>query len=189
MERITRKIIRNRNGVDIVYPMSTWDIIFQENVGKPNFQKLCRHLRECFKNGMIEREKSASTAPALMLTAVRTDEDMLVCEHAKLADYVGKRNQQHNTVENYFMDWHPLCFGVEIPVWNDEMCTCIDIVFYIPESDSFFLWDFKPNAKKEKKASTQVYWTKQLLNACAEIPLENISVGYFDMDDAFILND
>jgi hypothetical protein len=47
------------------------------------------------------------------------------------------------------------------------------------------LWDYKPNAAKEKTAAQQVWFYMVMLSKRTGIPIGQIKGGYFDECDAF----
>ena len=54
------------------------------------------------------------------------------------------------------------------------------------DDDKVWIWDYKPNAHKEKFASTQVFFYALMLSKRTSIPLENFRCGYFDSSYAYL---
>ncbi|MBU4503046.1 MAG: PD-(D/E)XK nuclease family protein [Nanoarchaeota archaeon] len=53
------------------------------------------------------------------------------------------------------------------------------------EDEKIWVWDYKPNAHKEKYASTQTYFYALMLSKRTGIPLDDFRCGYFDQNHAF----
>ena len=53
------------------------------------------------------------------------------------------------------------------------------------EGKNIWVWDYKPNANKEKYAPTQIFFYAYMLSRRTGIPLENFRCGYFDHKFAF----
>jgi hypothetical protein len=53
------------------------------------------------------------------------------------------------------------------------------------EDGNIWVWDYKPNAAKERYAATQVQFYSMMLSKRTGIPLEKFRCGYFDEDIAF----
>ena len=180
MEKITRLIQRKRSETFTqTFPFTTYEIIFASKQGGFNddFWALLQYLKKVFFAGIPHREQSASKMPEL---------DLKVQEHfthkysdfARSANYKGAGNRQHSIVENYFMDNHSDCLAIEFPMCNDKMSAFGDILLY--EDNQIKILDFKPNAKKEKKAPTQLYYNRELLSEMTGIDRKYISCYYFD---------
>ena len=54
------------------------------------------------------------------------------------------------------------------------------------EDGKIWVWDYKPNAHKEKYADTQVYFQSLMLSKRTGIPLDKFRCGYFDWDRAYM---
>ena len=112
-------------------------------------------------------------------------------EHAKF-------KSRHENLQQWFLLNDPHAIVAELPVWMDEkessehlqlrfpLTGHIDLLRY---NDSLVeIWDYKPNAHREKWAALQVYLYARLLSLRARIPLSAIMCGYFDESTAFIFN-
>jgi hypothetical protein len=55
----------------------------------------------------------------------------------------------------------------------------------LEENNQLGLWDYKPNAAKEKTAAQQVWFYMVMLSKRTGIPIGQIKGGYFDECDAF----
>lgn len=167
----------------MVYAFTTYSAIFDDQYreGQPNRLKLMRHLREAFLTGCPDRDKSPSGMDRLLIeTREGKVENSLheYCAIAAFADYEGKGNQQHEIVQSCFHLRCADCIATEVPVWDGEMAGCIDVVLYGPANDKVILLDFKPNAHKEQKAATQLFYYKKLL--VQQTGIDNMECYYFD---------
>ncbi len=102
---------------------------------------------------------------------------------------------RHENLQQWFLMNDPHAVVAELPVWMNEMESKahlklgfpltghIDLLRY---SDSKVeIWDYKPNAQKEKWARLQVYLYARLLSFRADVPLKDILCGYFDESVAY----
>lgn len=182
---ITRKDKIRRNNTLVDYDFSTYDIIFNDSPKwKPNFRFLIMYLKKAFMFGIDEVGISASQAKELILTAKHVKLDRLK-RAAEVSGYKGNGNLQHKIIQNYFMDKSKYCIAVEVPVFDEKYRGRIDILEYYPETDKVGVLDFKPNARLEKKAATQVYLYKCMLSERTTIPLVDISAHYFDENNVY----
>ena len=185
MEQITRTLVRDKGHVKLEYVFKTYDIIFHPpKNAKPNFLKLCAHLRDVFMQGLPEREQSASRADRLIMQSQKVD-DLPFSELALQSNYIGEGRNQHQIVEDHFMKWCATCLATEFPVYNDDMTTCGDILLYYPNTDTIDILDFKPKAAQDKGATTQVYYTAKMLAFNTGISLADIGGYYFDHETTF----
>lgn len=109
----------------------------------------------------------------------------------------GKQSQRfktaHSNVNVHILETETTALAVEVPLWftPDEMKSYelffgsaepltghIDLLSF--DDQYVWIWDYKPNACKEKYASMQLYLYAQMLSRRTEIPLTMIRCGYFD---------
>ena len=124
-----------------------------------------------------------------------------VTELAKFGLEVNKErfNGGHPQVQNFMLENDTKTVAIEVPIWlnynelslyneifntKETLTGHIDILRI--EEDNVWIWDYKPNAIKEKYASTQTYFYALMLSKRTGIPLENFRCGYFDAKDVFI---
>lgn len=124
-------------------------------------------------------------------------------EISSLARHGLKNNHRyktaHSKVQVFMLENDSSTLGVEIPIWlepneisnfkelfkeNKPLTGHIDIVRV--DNDKIWVWDYKPNAHKEKYADTQVYFYSLMLSKRTGIPLENFRCGYFDDKFTFV---
>lgn len=106
--------------------------------------------------------------------------------------------QAHSKVQSFLIEMDNSTIATEVPVWaspeelkshistNSVLTGHIDLLRI--EDGKIWVWDYKPNAFKEKYASTQVYFYAIMLSKRTNIPLSEFRCGYFDSDYAFIFN-
>ena len=98
-------------------------------------------------------------------------------------------------MQQWFLLNDPHAVVAELPVWMDEresrehLDLCFPLTGHIDlircNDSKVEIWDYKPNAKREKWAKAQVYLYAKLLSLRADIPLGDIVCGYFDESVAF----
>lgn len=121
-----------------------------------------------------------------------------VCLLAKEALKWGKYKTSHSNVEVFMLSFDKNTIGVEVPIWlhpeefdgfeeffedKHPLTGHIDVIRV--EEERIWVWDYKPNADKEKYASTQTYFYALMLSKRTNIPLDHFMCGYFDEQTAF----
>jgi hypothetical protein len=89
--------------------------------------------------------------------------------------------------------------SIEVPIWllNNELLHYDDffnskdpLTGHIDalriEDGQVWIWDYKPNAHREKYASTQTNFYAIMLSQRTGIPISRFRCGYFDSDNAFV---
>ena len=124
-----------------------------------------------------------------------------VCELTEigLKENDGRYETEHSKVQVFMLEKDDKTIAVEVPIWlnHDEMVNYADIFKSIHpltghidvlrlEDKKIWVWDYKPNAHKEKFASTQVYFYALMLSKRTGIDLDEFRCGYFDKECAFI---
>lgn len=186
MEKIIRQFKVLRGDREIIYPFTTYPIIFLRNFYEENspLGKLTNHLRETFMNGVPSEDKKSVTELSPVVVAVKKRESELV-EFAKKADYRNRQNQQHACVQNHLLDFDSKTIAIEIPVWDELTMGHIDIIRVV--GDKIQVVDFKPNAHKETKAGSQVLRYILLLMKHLDLPMRIFEGVYFDDCNAYFL--
>src|SRR3989344_5612108 len=118
---------------------------------------------------------------------------------AGVAANAERYNNNHLRVQLFMLEHDQQTFAIEVPLWmqHHELDNYAEIFRTIQpltghidvlrlENDSLWIWDYKPKAKKEKYASTQVYFYALMLSKRTGIPLDHIRCGWFDDKDAFL---
>ena len=169
------------------------------------FPELISYLYDTFDNCpndyfQVEPRSSHLKFPLnqLTLTDVNSHE---VCNLTKLGlDKNSERyKSNHSKVQMFMLENDNNTIAIEVPLWlqPEELDTYknlfnsenpltghIDLVRI--EDDKIWIWDYKPNASKEKYASTQVYFYAYMLSKRTGIPLEKFMCGYFDSANCYI---
>lgn len=107
----------------------------------------------------------------------------------------------HSRVQMYMLEQDANTLAIEIPLWlhHHELDAYEDIfnsknplTGHIDalriENNKIWIWDYKPNARKEKFASTQVYFYAYMLSKRTGIPMEHFRCGYFDDINTYAFN-
>lgn len=124
-----------------------------------------------------------------------------LCDWTKLGleKYSERYNTAHSQVQVFMLENDSKTIATEVPLWlqpdeagfyqslfktNDPLTGHIDLLRI--EDNKIWVLDYKPNARLEKFASTQVYFYALMLSKRTKIPLEKFRCGYFDMHDCFL---
>ena len=122
-----------------------------------------------------------------------------VCDLARLGLEEGRFRTAHSNVQMFMLQNDNSTISIEVPIWlldseflgysqlfhsTDALTGHIDALRI--ENDKVWIWDYKPNAAKEKFASTQTNFYAVMLSQRAGIPLEKFRCGYFDEKEAFV---
>lgn len=95
----------------------------------------------------------------------------------------------HMNVQMFMLAYDTETVAIETPVWleKDENfvdCDEASLTGHIDllriEDDTIWVWDYKPNAHREKTAESQVFLYATMLSRRGNIALQNIQCGYFD---------
>ena len=105
----------------------------------------------------------------------------------------------HSKVQLHMLENDHDTVAIEVPIWlNSDEIPNYEKIFKSTEpltghidvlgveDGKIWVWDYKPNAHKEKYADTQVYFYAIMLSKRTGIPLENFRCGYFDWDRAYM---
>ncbi len=125
-------------------------------------------------------------------------------EVASLAGWGLETNKErykdaHSKVQVFMLENDSNTIAMEVPIWlhakelegyktifNSEETLSGHIDLVRIENGHIWIWDYKPNAHKEKYASTQVYFYAIMLSIRTGIPLENFRCGYFDHNHTYV---
>jgi len=134
----------------------------------------------------------------LNLTSIENHE---VCNLTSLGLKENKERfkSNHAKVQLYMLENDTNTIAIEVPLWlqpeeikqyqeifhsENPLSGHIDLVRI--EDNKIWIWDYKPNAKKEKYASTQVYFYALMLSKRTGIPLDDFMCGYFDSVNCYV---
>lgn len=105
----------------------------------------------------------------------------------------------HSNVQMFMLQNDAKTISIEVPIWildrefpsyktvfdtTDPLTGHIDALRI--EDGKIWVWDYKPNAAKEKFASTQTNFYALMLSKRTGVPIEKFRCGYFDDTDAFV---
>ncbi len=105
----------------------------------------------------------------------------------------------HSCVQNFLLEHDKTTIAMEIPIWllpqevsgykkmfksDDVLTGHIDLLRV--ENGNIWVWDYKPNAQKEKYAATQIFFYALMLSKRTDIPLDKFCCGYFDKEFTFV---
>lgn len=120
---------------------------------------------------------------------------------ARLGLMDSKEITPHSKVQSFMLEKDNKTVAVEVPIWlesdeleiynelfqSDEQLTGhIDLLRI--EDGKIWVWDYKPNAAREKYAGTQIYFYALMLSKRTGIPLNKFRCGYFDSHHTFVFN-
>ena len=126
-----------------------------------------------------------------------------ISELAKFGLEINKERffENHPKVQNFMLENDNKTIAMEVPLWlNNSELSLYDEIFNTKETltghidllrvedNKIWIWDYKPNAFKEKYASTQVYFYALMLSKRTGIKMQDIMCGYFDNKDTFIFS-
>lgn len=150
-----------------------------------------------FQNGG-PRSSTLKTAVPFDIITVQGHEVSALAE-AGLAANAERYANNHLKVQSFMLEQDAKTFAIEVPLWmqHHELDNYAEIFRTIQpltghidllriENDTIWIWDYKPKARKEKYAATQVYFYALMLSARTGIPLEHLRCGWFDDNDAFL---
>lgn len=122
-----------------------------------------------------------------------------VCRLAEDGLASGHYGSAHSNVQVFMLQNDGKTIGVEVPVWlepeeldsfqklfgcKEPLSGHIDAVRV--EEGKVWIWDYKPNARLEKYATTQVFFYALMLSKRTSIPLDRFMCGYFDENACFV---
>lgn len=181
---IQRNFRKEVNGKEFYFDFKTRSSIFTNQVSN-----LHGFLTSLILEGRKSYKKSPSSEKLLVLDIKKIESAAV--QIAQESEYEGCEGWQHRRVQSFFMSRDTRTLAVEIPVWSEkmDMSGFADIIRYFPPSEGtpelFQLLDFKPKSKSEKKAATQLHYTKKMLCECAMLPPESVRCVYFDNQAAY----
>ena len=177
-----------------------------------NVEKLCNNgfsplkdylekmFNECPDDYFHKGPRSSSLKfklEGLNLMKVKGHEAIHFAEHG-LNENNERFSTNHTKVQMFFMEKDEKSVAVEVPLWfmpeeaefyneifktSEPLTGHIDLVRI--EDGKIWVWDYKPKARLEKFAATQVYFYALMLSARTGIDLENFRCGYFDAQDCY----
>lgn len=116
-----------------------------------------------------------------------------------LKEYKERFQSAHPRVQVFMLENDNQTIAMEVPLWmmpdeiedyhnlfnSDEPLTGHIDVLRI-DDDKIWIWDYKPNAHRERYAATQVYFYALMLSKRIGIGLDKFRCGYFDHNYAYM---
>ncbi|MBS3145995.1 PD-(D/E)XK nuclease family protein [Candidatus Woesearchaeota archaeon] len=170
-----------------------------------DYPELVSYLNKMFEECPNDYFESGPRSSSLKFKIENLDVKKLknheVCELTSLGLKENKNRYltAHSKVQVFMLEKDDKTLAVEVPLWLEHnelnefqgifnsvepLTGHIDVLRL--EDGKIWIWDYKPDAAKEKYASTQVYFYTLMLSKRTGIPLDNFRCGYFDEKDAFI---
>lgn len=172
------------------------------NNGSASLKKYLEGLfNNCPNSYFIGGPRSSGLKLTLKNLNLRSVKNHEVCTLAKegLDANSERYATNHSRVQVFMLENDGNTIAVEVPLWMEEK-EHIDFQSLFKsmkpltghadllrvEDDKVWIWDYKPSARKELFAATQVYFYSVMLSKRTKIPLEDFRCGYFDHKDSFI---
>jgi len=173
-----------------------------DNLCNDKFSKLSEYLHDVMQECPNDFFNNGPRSSALRFST--GIEPVLINNHeiCKMAELGLANNTQyksaHYRVQMFLLENDSNTISIEAPIWihadeikhfekmfnsEDPLSGHIDVLRV--EDGNIWIWDYKPNASKEKYASTQVYFYAQMLSKRTGIPIEKFRCGYFDEKVAY----
>lgn len=123
-----------------------------------------------------------------------------ISQLAKKALSQSRYKTAHSNVEVFLLEQDHATVAVELPLWlhhheldffkslfgtDDPLSGHIDVL-RIQDDGKIWIWDYKPNAHKEKYASCQTYFYALMLSTRTGIPITEFRCGHFDDEHAYV---
>ncbi len=118
---------------------------------------------------------------------------------AKNALKYSDEESAHSRVESYMLERDANTIAVEVPLWlhANEIANFKELFKDVKpltghvdvlriEDGKIWIWDYKPNAHREKFAATQIYFYALMMSKRTGIGMEHFRCGYFDDKNAFV---
>lgn len=126
------------------------------------------------------------------------NKEHLVTTMARMGNESDYYKDAHMNVQMFMLAYDKETVAMEVPVWLEEheqeslqyiqgeglLTGHIDLLRV--EDDAVWVWDYKPNAHRERNAVTQTFLYAYMLSLRTNIPLENFKCGYFDEQNAYV---
>ncbi len=171
---------------------------------KGSFSQLSTYLRGMFNNCPNEYFNYGPRGSCLKFEFV---DDLISVAGHEVSTLAGlglkvnneRFNDNHSKVQVFMLENDKTTIAMEVPIWlqsnelgcynemfnsSDPLTGHIDVLRI--EDGKIWIWDYKPNAHREKYASTQIFFYALMLSKRTRIPLEKFRCGYFDQNYAFL---
>jgi hypothetical protein len=155
--------------------------------------------RNCPKQYFLEGPRSSSLKINISAEIEKKSHEVSALARMGLdSDYY---DNAHMNVQMFMLSFDNKTLAIEVPLWltKDEcenfeqlfnsslaLSGHIDLIRY--EEGKIWIWDYKPNARREKYACTQTYFYALMLSKRTNLGIENFMCGYFDDIDVFVFD-
>jgi len=151
-------------------------------------------------------EKYFLEGPRSSVLKIKLNSDLSHSKHeiqslARMGLDSGYYDNAHMNVQMFMLGYDNKTIAIEVPIWlkpeehekyeelfNSELPLTGHIDLVRVENGKIWIWDYKPNAHREKFADTQTYFYAYMLSKRTGIPLDKFMCGYFDDKDTYIFN-
>lgn len=163
----------------------------------PAIRRYLWHVTDHCPNELFQQSNGARCSdgnlPDLALRLVRKDTNAV--ELAKLGLLLAKHSRdRHPAIQSFMLANDSATVAVEVPVYlypneapdlqlTSALTGHIDVLQV--RGDRVWILDYKPEAKREKKAKYQIYLYARALSVRTGIPLSRFGLAYFDDKDYF----
>lgn len=163
----------------------------------PAIRRYLWHIAEACPNELFQRSDGARCSdgdlPELSLRLVRKDTNAV--QLAKLGLLLAKHSRdRHPAIQAFMLANDSATIAVEVPVYlyphealdlhlTGALTGHIDVLQI--RGDKVWILDYKPEARREKRAKYQLYLYARALSARTRIPLWRFAFAYFDDRDYF----
>jgi hypothetical protein len=157
-------------------------------------------LRESCPDSYFKTGPRVSHCQSQVAVTASTEQDSSLVRLTRDALVSRGLKSAHEDVEKYLVERDPGTVACEVPVWLEpgETTVCgrfsqqvdgcltghIDVL-RIEEDGTIGVWDYKPNARKERMAYVQVFLYALMLSQRTGLAPAKFSCGYFDSEVAF----
>ncbi len=113
----------------------------------------------------------------------------------------GYYDNAHLNVQMFMLAYDNKTVAIEVTIWlesseldgfEDLFKSSLSLSGHIDvlrvEDGRVWVWDYKPNAHREKFAATQVFFYALMLSKRTGVPLEKFMCGYFDENSCFVFD-
>ena len=164
----------------------------------PSLEQYLQRLPQDCPNEPFQRGPRGSKIKQPLATSLTAMHGHEVCQFARAGMENSKYKSAHFNVQMWMLLHDSKTICIEVPLWLDSgehpaleqfLGTCGPLSGHIDllrvENGKIWIWDYKPNAAKEKYASMQTFLYAIMLSERTKIPLEEFRCGYFDEQHAF----
>lgn len=165
---------KQRGKATVSYPHRAWLSKIYGTPLEEHFLSIAK--RPDLIQNTVQKPMSCSEQYPAVLNIEKIDSEFI--HYCREARYRGMGNKQHVTVQEHMMRYDPYTIAMEIPIWNNIMSGFSDIWRWY--NDKLQIFDFKPEAKKEKKAAIQLLWNRELAHHNTGLKRSRIECFYGD---------